>query len=135
MQGQLTEVLHKRIEYYPSLWKLCQGSIVVPILTGILPAEGWDAELVRALEEWHAEHGIFLSQDSYHGILHLRQRARHFAAQPTSGEPARTNLRELEKIWSDGFTDGRGTARDAVAALLKNDLGSYGRAALSIPVR
>jgi hypothetical protein len=134
-QGQLTEVLHQRIERYPSLWKLCQGSIAVPDLTRTPPPEGWDQEFARALEGWHAEHGVFLSEDSYRGIWRLRQRARFFAAHPTTGEPALGNLRELNEIWTRGFIDDDGTAKGGFSALLKNDLGSYGRAALSIPAR
>lgn len=30
-----------------------------------LPAAGWDTEFSSALEGWHAEHGVFLSEDSY----------------------------------------------------------------------
>lgn len=130
-QAQITEVLHQRIERYPSLWKLCQRDVAVPGLTGTLPTAGWETEFSSALEGWHAEHGIFLSQDSYHGIWHLRKRARDFAAHPTAGEAALGNLRELHMIWTKGFIDSDGTANHGVAFLLKNDLGSYGRAALS----
>lgn len=132
-QGQITEVLHQRIERYPSLWKLCEGDIGVPCLRRTLPAEGWDAELSSALEGWHAEHGVFLSEDSYRSLHHLRSRARDFAEHPTSGEAALGNLRELYIIWVHGFSDSEGTViASSVAASLKNDLGSYGRAALSM---
>jgi hypothetical protein len=131
-QGQITEVLHQRIERYPSLWKLCQGGIAVPSLTAILPQAGWDAELSAVLEGWHAEHGVFLSEDTYRGIWYLRKHARQFAARPTAGEEALSNLRELNKIWTRGFVDDDGKTVLGIAALLKNDLGSYGRAALSM---
>jgi hypothetical protein len=134
-QGQLAQVLHERIERYPSLWKLCQGGISVLDLTGTLPPEGWDKEFSQALEGWHAEHGVFLSEDSYRGIWHLRQRARYFAARSTAGASALGNLNELNKIWTRGFIDSDGTVIGGVSTLLKNDLGSYGRAAMSISVR
>jgi hypothetical protein len=131
-QGQITEVLHQRIERYPSLWKLCQGVVAVPSLTATLPQAGWDAEFSGTLEGWHAEHGVFLSEETYRGIWYLRKRARQFAAHPTAAEEGLSNLRELNKIWTQGFVDDDGKTVPGVAALLKNDLGSYGRAALSM---
>jgi hypothetical protein len=72
-QGQITEILHQRIERYPSLWKLCQESFAVPSLMRSPPPEGWNVELSKALESWHAEHGVFLSQESYLGVWYLRK--------------------------------------------------------------
>jgi hypothetical protein len=67
-QGQIAEILRQRIDRYPSLWKLCQGSIAVPSLVESPPAPGWEISFSTTLEEWHSENGLFLSQDCYRGL-------------------------------------------------------------------
>lgn len=133
-QIQITEILHQRMECYPSLWELCQKGISMPYLMGYLPDAGWEADLSKALESWHAEHGVFLSEDCYRGLWHLRKLARIFSSESTA-EDSSLAPRTLDAIWSHGFTDNDGTSRPGLSVLLKNDLGSYGRAALSISDR
>lgn len=131
-QVQIAEVLHQRMECYPSLWELCQKGISMPYLTSSLPGVGWEAGLSNALESWHAEHGVFLSEDCYRGLWHLRKLARIFSSEPGSEDASLSRLKDLDAIWSHGFTDNDGTNNPGLSVLLKNDLGSYGKAALSI---
>jgi hypothetical protein len=131
-QVQITEVLHQRMECYPSLWELCQKSISMPYLTGSLPGTGWEADLSGALESWHAEHGVFLSEGCYRGLWHLRKLARIFSSEPATENVSFSRLQALDAIWSHGFTDHDGIDNPGLSVLLKNDLGSYGIAALSI---
>lgn len=133
-QAQIAEVLRQRMERYPSLWELCQKGISLPCLTGSLPGAGWEADLSNALESWHAEHGVFLSEDCYRGLWQLRKLARISSSTPLA-DTSLSRLRALDGVWSHGFTDDDGTYRPGLSVLLKNDLGSYGRAALSISDR
>ena len=120
---------------YPSLWELCQKGISIPCLTGSLPDTGWEEDLSNALESWHAEHGVFLSETCYRGLWDLRKRAREFSSEPATENISLSHLETLDAIWTHGFTDHDGIDRPGLSVLLKNDLGSYGTAALSISDR
>jgi hypothetical protein len=116
----------------PLLWELCQKGISIPYLTGSLLGTGWEADLSNTLESWHAKHGVFLSEDCYRGLWHLRKLARIFSTEPAAEDASLSRLRALDAIWSHEFTDNDGTDSPGLSVLLKNDLGSYGKAALSI---
>jgi hypothetical protein len=139
-QTQLSEIVRERIRTYPSLWKLCQEEISVPLFglaagpqAGLKTVEaGWEAELARKLEEWHSKNGAFLSQETYQGLYRLRSSAQSWAAQGSvAGEEARERLEDLDGIWTYGFTDFRGNKQNALSFHVRNDLGSFQRAALS----
>lgn len=104
----------------------------MPYLAGALPGAGWEGDLSSALESWHAEHGVFLSEDCYRGLWHLRKLARTSVSESSAEDPSWSRLRALDEIWSHGFTDADGTSGPGLSVLLKNDLGSYGKAVLSM---
>jgi len=139
-QTQLSDIVRERIRTYPSLWKLCQQQISVPLFglkagpkAGLKTVEaGWEANFAKKLEEWHAENGAFLSGETYQGLYRLRSAARSWAAKDSViGEESRRRLEDLDRIWTYEFTDFRGSKKNALAYQIRNDLGSYQRAALS----
>jgi hypothetical protein len=131
-QTQISDIIRQRIERYPSLWSLCQESITLPMISQAQVPDGWALTLSNALETWHTKNGIFLSQDSYLALYYLREKARKFARNPNSGADAAGPLSELGGIWSKGFTDNENKPHINLSASLKNDLGSYTEAALSL---
>lgn len=134
-QAQITSIIQQRIDRYPSLWILCQESITLPAFwpSHFEVPDGWASALSAALEDWHNKHGIFLSQTSYTALFHLRRKARYFADNADhGGTRARGPLNELSGIWSQGFKDDKGVSHTNLAASMKNDLGSYIQAALSL---
>src|SRR5262245_18030168 len=134
-QGQIADIIHQRMERYPSLWSLCQETITLPI---IWPShsevpDGWASTLAEALETWHIQNGIFLSQSSYLALYHSRERARYFADNDDRGGAyAEGPMKELSKTWSQGLTDEQNEPHTNLSASMKNDLGSYAQAALSL---
>jgi hypothetical protein len=131
-QAQITDIIRQRIERYPSLWSLCQESITLPMVSQTQVPDGWALTLSNALETWHTENGIFLSQDSYLALYYLREKARSVARESNSSADAAGPLGELGEIWSRGFTDNENKLHVNLSASLKNDLGSYAQAALSL---
>jgi hypothetical protein len=131
-QTQLSDIVRERIRTYPSLWKLCQEEISIPLF-GLKTVEtGWETNLANKLEEWHTGNGAFLSGQTYQGLYRLRSLARFLAAQDSvAGEDARKRLEDLEGIWTYEYYDFRGNKQNALSYQLRNDLGSYQRAALS----
>lgn len=133
-QTQIGDILKKRIECYPSLWSLCQENITRPKFSerATQIPDGWASTLSDKLEDWHRDHGVFLSQSSYKALHRLRKKARIFAEESDAAAAAAQPLAELEAIWTSGFFDEReGRNYDGLATSLKKDLGSYTQAALS----
>lgn len=133
-QAQISDIIRRRIEVYPSLWELCQESITRPRFSEhrVQVSDGWASTLSDNLEAWHSENGVFLSESSYVALHRLRKRARVFAEESNTaaaansllGEQQNSPLGELEVIWTSGFDD-NDEHHDGLATSLKNDLGSY----------
>jgi hypothetical protein len=126
-QAQFADILAKRIEVYPDLWRLIQSATSDTIRTGVPPGRQWAEQLFQGITRWHARNGVFLTQGSYDRYndfraatleIYLRCRA--------GGHPAASELQALDAIWS-GTPGQRGLATE-----LKNDLGSYRAAAVSV---
>ena len=131
-QLQISDVIQERVQRYPSLWQLCQIRISVQLLKLDEVQPGWESRFSDELEKWHADHGIFLSEECYQGLHALRRLAkRHAAEESNAGKTALDRLKALDEIWSHQFFDFTGKPQRPLSYQLKNDLGSYERAALS----
>jgi hypothetical protein len=132
-QNQMLEIIRERIQRYPSLWKICHEDISNRTWTESkdIPA-GWEQELFDKLQHWNTENGAFVSEECYVSLWHLRKRLSGLIASPTQGEEALRRLQDIENIWVQGYTDEAGIKHSALATLMKDDLGSYWKAALSI---
>lgn len=115
-QAQFGEVLAKRIAVYPLLWRIPQTLLSDWAHANKPVNAAWARELLAGLVEWHAEHGVFLSQGSYAAFCALRSEAVELVRKCDSGyEPVVDDLHRLEKTY----------AQYGLATWLKNDLGSY----------
>jgi hypothetical protein len=123
-QTQISEIVRQRIVKYPSLWQLCQECISMQRQKLDKLEPGWEAKLSDELEKWHAENGVFLSQPTYDRLFSLRQSAWELTeGRSRRGETALQALDTLDALWS---------GNNGLAARMKDDLGSYQQAALSV---
>jgi hypothetical protein len=140
-QTQFKDVLAKRIEVYPELWRIAQTELSdfereeKLVNPGWAPnSKGWakdakwelDAKwpenLLTKLMSWHQDYGIFLSQASYEAFARLRAETEDLAIR-CNREKRGPTIAEFKRL-DEAFYRGR-DGELPLATQLKNDLGSY----------
>lgn len=134
-QAQFKDVLAKRIEHYPRLWKIVQESTSDWKRAGKAVDFNWVQTLLEGLTAWHAECGVFLSQHAYEKFAELRTRALEIVKRCDKDHaPTLGDLDRLDDIYSGVSTAPLDNpSHYGLATCLKDDLGSYKIAAISSP--
>lgn len=126
LQSQFKDIIAKRIEAYPKLWRIPQEQLSDwERLRKPLSVE-WARTLLDSLIEWHAEYGVFLSQHAYEAFATLRQDAVELVRRCDQGyAPELDDLQKMDRIYYAGYQGHNGHWHLPLATCLKNDLGSY----------
>jgi hypothetical protein len=133
-QTQLQDILAKRIEVYPKLWRIVQTELSdferVQKLANAqwVPTSEWAEKLLADLVEWHQHYGVFLSQSSYAAFAKLRNEVVELVRTCNREKrlPTIEEFQELDRIYYQGYEGNL-----PLATCLKNDLGSYKTASLN----
>lgn len=133
-QAQFKDVLAKRIELYPRLWRIVQESTSDWKLAKKPVDCGWARNLMASLIAWHAECGVFLSQRAYEKFAELRARVLLIVENcEKKNAPTSADLDALDDIYSGVSAVPVDNPRHySLATWMKNDLGSYKVPAISI---
>jgi hypothetical protein len=97
LQSQFRDIIAKRIEAYPKLWRIPQERLSDWERLQKPITDEWARALLDSLIEWHVEYGVFLSQDAYEAFSALRQEAVALVRRCDQGESP-----ELEDLQKDG---------------------------------
>jgi hypothetical protein len=139
-QAQFKDILAKRIEVYPELWRIAQTELSdlereeKLVNPGWVQGKGWaedakwelDAKwaenLLMKLTDWHQDYGVFFSQASYDAFDRLREQIMDLAIKCDRGKrrPTIAEFQRLDEAYYKG-SDGK----FPLSTHLKNDLGSY----------
>jgi hypothetical protein len=65
LQDQFKEILVKRIEVYPKLWRILQEQLSDWERFEKPVTEEWASTFLASLLAWNADNGVFLSQQTY----------------------------------------------------------------------
>ncbi|HEY6971828.1 MAG TPA: hypothetical protein VJA94_21635 [Candidatus Angelobacter sp.] len=133
-QAQFKDVQAKRIEVYPLLWTVLQTFTSDWRLAGRAADEMWISKFVENLNAWHAQYGVFLSDNAYRKFFQLRDRALKAAQNCNAGHDLTEDLLALDLIYSGNADETDEFNRNGLATWLKNDLGSFKIPALAIQV-
>ncbi len=132
LQSQFKDIIAKRIEAYPKLWRIPQEQLSDWERLRKPINKEWARTLLDDLMVWHIEYGVFLSQQAYEAFSALRAEAISLVRQCEQGyEPTLDDLQRLDGIYYKGYPQGTGSRHLSLATCLKKDLGSYASAALS----
>jgi hypothetical protein len=130
-QAQLTEILKKKIETYPALYKLIS---IYGRNWGIeaKPRDhAWASAFLKALVENNAKNGAFFSQRIYEQYGKLRTALEHLTHSLAQGREA--TEREMAEIFDiiRGTTLSSGERAAGLGTYIKDELGSYVTAIVS----
>jgi hypothetical protein len=153
VQNQLDELIKKRIEVYPQLWCIVQTMLSDWEREDKQIDVQWARDLFTSLIKWHKENGVFISQPVYEKFAALRLEAYTVVRRCNAGQPPTLpDLQVMDRIYTggDSFMNNvrdedhpglvawRKTSKNldeqilGLASVLKDDLGSYQRAAISV---
>lgn len=126
-QDQLVEILKKRLDCYPLLWKAIIEHTVNWSYKGGSRDVYWANNFLQALDEWNLDFGIFLSRAANLKFLEMRSfLVRAVWDLGDQGEISEADFRDLYYIFvGDPVRNIRG-----LGTQLKNDLGGYRIAAV-----
>ncbi|MFI2616061.1 hypothetical protein [Streptomyces sp. NPDC018584] len=125
-QAQFQEIIKKRIEYYPKLWKIHIHYETNWALTNQPKTREWAQEYAHALNEFNLEGGVFFSQAVYAKFCELRQLL--YQAIEGTGPQAAVPSDLASRIRETVYGSPLGGA--GMATHIKDDLGSYQDAVL-----
>jgi hypothetical protein len=118
-QAQFKDILARRIELYPKLWRIHIYYETNWVLEGKPKTREWAEEYVAALNEFNLEGGLFFSQSLYGKFHELRSRLYEAiqTTQPT-GNVDETLTKAIRNVVY-------GNGGPGLSTHLKDDLGSY----------
>jgi hypothetical protein len=120
LQTQFTEIIKKRVEIYPKLWRIHIHYETNWTLEGKLKTGEWAQEYVEALNEFNLEGGLYFSQDLYERFVELRRALYEARDKTLPGEVVpRSDTQKIREIVYGG------KGRAGLSTHLKDDLGSY----------
>lgn len=125
LQTQFKEIIAKRIETYPKLWRVHIRYETNWTLEGKPKTREWAEEYVAALNEINLDGGLYFSQAVYAKFGELRRALYEAIASTEPGElvPGTQEIRLI--VYGRGGQPGMSTH-------LKDDLGSYRHALLQL---
>jgi hypothetical protein len=124
-QTQLTEVLRKRIDTYPKLWK-----VLITYTTNWGIAQNprnleWVKSFLAALNECNVETGIFFSERVYKKFFDLRAALIKLEQKMSTGQAL-----DEQDFWLPDRICLGSDGEAGLSTYLKDDLGSYGNTAI-----
>jgi hypothetical protein len=125
LQAQFKEILAKRIDNYPKLWRIHIHYETNWTLEGKPKTREWAQEYIHSLNDLNLECGLFFSQDLYVKFAKLRTALYEAINRTEPGDviPTPDILAIRHIVYGGGGEAG-------LSAVLKDDLGSYRSALL-----
>jgi hypothetical protein len=123
-QAQVKDILAKRIELYPKLWRIHIHYETNWVLEGKPKTREWAEQYVSALNEFNLEGGLFFSQSLYLKFTDLRSKLYDAIHKTQPG------VIVDERLALDIRSTVYGNGGPGMATYLKDDLGSYRLATL-----
>lgn len=119
-QSQLSQVLSKRVEVYPELWKVIIQFETNWTIEKKKKDGQWALDYLTALSSFNLNHGVFISQDLYGMFGRLRKKLISVCDSTTSEEIVPVSHQaEIRSIVYG--VDGQA----GLSTFMKDDLGSY----------
>jgi hypothetical protein len=130
-QAQFNDVIAKRIELYPGLWHIIIRYETNWTLEGKPKTSDWAREYVSVLNDFNLSGGLFFSQALYERFDALRSALYRAMKDAQDGQVRDVQAREIHDIvYGYRAPDRSGQSIPGLSTHLKDDLGSYTRAAL-----
>lgn len=125
-QTQFKEIVQKRIEFYPQLWRITIHFETNWTITKSPKTREWAQDYVNALNNFNLDGGIFFSQAVYTKFADLRATLTDAIDQTPPGAPIPPHLATTIRtiVYGTSPTDA------GLSTHLKDDLGSYQAALL-----
>lgn len=120
LQAQFAEIIKKRVEMYPNLWRIHIYYETNWTFDGKPKTREWAQEYVEALNDFNLDGGLYFSEDLYSRFVELRGALYEAIDRTGSGEV----VPPLDAQTIRGIVYG-GSGRAGLATHLKDDLGSY----------
>ncbi|MFF2410921.1 hypothetical protein [Streptomyces sp. NPDC058092] len=127
VQTQIQEILKKRIELYPQIWKTCIRYEVNWEFTNQDKTREWAERYAQELNEFNLECGVFFSQAVYKKFFDLRELLHQAIDETPPG--IKVSRRLVDGIRGSFYGDH--VKSPGLSTLLKDDLGSYQDALLA----
>ena len=124
-QAQFKDVIAKRIDLYPNLWRIHIKYETNWVLEGRSKSREWAEEYVSALNEFNLEGGVFFSQGLYNKFFQLRSFLYEAIRKTEPGEPV-----SQARVKAIRFAVYGGGKVKGLATYEKDDLGSYSAVSL-----
>ncbi|MCI3243150.1 hypothetical protein [Streptomyces spinosisporus] len=127
VQTQFQEIIKRRIEYYPKLWKIHIRYETNWTLSGQPKTREWAEQYAQELMDFNLEGGVFFSQPVYAKFYELRSDLYQAMeiTQPGAEVPRDLTHKIRQSVYGGpGYGPGMSTH-------IKNDLGSYQSASLA----
>jgi hypothetical protein len=125
-QSQVKDILAKRIELYPKLWRIHIYYETNWTFEGKTKTREWAEQYVASLNEFNLEGGLFFSESLYNKFAQLRSKLYEAieTTQPGGNVEERLALEIRRIVYGNGSP--------GMSTYLKDDLGSYRSATLQI---
>jgi len=122
-QNQLSEIVKKRIEVYPKLWK-----IIITYGTEWVFEEKeynieWAKNYLNELREYNKEYGVFFSQEVYNSFFYLR----HGLTKIIKNHKLNNTISQSECSDLYKIIINLTTMCEPLSVVMKDDLGSYSK--------
>ncbi|MFD8739861.1 hypothetical protein ACFV06_33805 [Streptomyces sp. NPDC059618] len=127
VQTQFQEIIKKRIECYPGLWKIHIRYETNWTLSGQPKTREWAEQYAQELMNFNLDGGVFFSQPVYIKFHELRSHLQHAVESTQPGaevSPELTHKIRQSVYGGPGYGPG-------ISTHLKDDLGSYQSASLA----
>jgi len=122
-QNQLSEIVKKRINVYPKLWKI----IISYGTEWVFEEKKYDIEWAKnyrnELREYNKEYGVFFSQEVYNSFFYLRQGLTKIIKKHTLNNTISQS--ECAKLYE--LIINITTMCEPLSVVMKDDLGSYSK--------
>jgi hypothetical protein len=119
-QTQFKDILAKRVELYPKLWRIHIHYETNWVLEGKPKTREWAEQYVSELNEFNLEGGLFFSEDLYRKFYELRDLLYKAIQETKPNGTVEESLAQAIRsvVYGKGGTPG-------LSSYLKDDLGSY----------
>jgi hypothetical protein len=122
LQIQFKEIVQKRLEFYPKLWRILVYYETNWTIDGKPKTREWAQEYLDSINEFNLEGGIFFSQAVYEKFALLRHALSQIIEEvPPKGLVSSEDITLVRLI----FYGDRASHMSGMSTYLKDDLGSY----------
>lgn len=122
LQVQFKEIVEKRLEFYPKLWKILVHYETNWTIDGKPKTREWAQEYLDSINGFNLEGGIFFSESIYEKFALLRHTLRQIVEETLPGQLVSSEDITLLRFI---FYGDRAMHTPGISTYLKDDLGSY----------